>query len=82
MSDAQINFIPNDRKIDRLGQESVSAVGQRLALGVGIAVGGDHDDGNVRPRRLRLGQKIKPAHPWHIDVGEDQDELSSHSLMR
>ena len=47
---------------------------ERLALGLRVAVGGDHDHRHVRPRRLRLGQKLKPAHARHVDVGEDQDQ--------
>ena len=53
LSDAHIDFIPDDGNIDRLGQESVGAIGQRFAPGVGIAIGGDHDYGNVRSCRLR-----------------------------
>src|SRR6516162_4066977 len=39
-------------------------------LRLGIAIGGDHDDLDVRPLSLRLWQEFKPAHSWHIDVGE------------
>ena len=40
----------------------------------GIAIGGDHDDRNVRSQGLRLGKEFQAAHPRHIDVGQDQDK--------
>ena len=42
------------REVDRLGQQRLGAALQRLALGLGVAIGGDHDDGHVGPRGLRL----------------------------
>ena len=41
---------------------------------VSIAVGGDHDDRNVRSCRPRFGQEFKSAHPRHVDVRYDQDK--------
>ena len=29
---------------------------------------------------LRLGQEFKPAHPRHVDVGEDQDERTRRRI--
>ena len=37
----------------------------------GSVYGGDHDDGDVRPQSLGLGQEFKTAHSRHVDVGED-----------
>ena len=68
---ADVDLIAEHRKVDRLGQKRLSAALQRLALRVRIAVGSDHDDRHVGSRRPRLGQEFKPAHPRHIDVGED-----------
>jgi hypothetical protein len=39
-----------------------------------IAVGGDHDDRDIRSQCFGLGQEFKTAHPRHVDVGQDQDE--------
>ena len=61
-------------EVDRLGQKRLGAILQRLALGLRIAIGGDHDDRNIGPHGLRLGQQFKPAHPRHVDVGQDQNE--------
>ena len=35
--------------------EALGAAFQRFAFGLGVAIGGDHDDRYVGPRRLRLG---------------------------
>src|SRR5208282_4675185 len=39
-----------------------------------IAIGGNHNDRNIRPQGLCFGQEFKATHPRHIDVGEDQNE--------
>ena len=39
-------------EVDRLGQQRLGAVLERLALGLGVAIGGDHDDRHVRARGL------------------------------
>ena len=44
----------------------------RLTLGFGIAVGGDHDDGDARPHLLDLRQHFKTGHSGHIDVRQYQ----------
>ena len=66
----------SDHEVDRLGEQRLGAIFQRLALGLGIAIGGDHDDRDIRSGSLGLGQEFKPAHPRHVDVGQDQDERS------
>ena len=46
----------------------------RLAARFRIAIGGDHDHGNVGPLRAHLRQHLQPAHAGHVDVGQDQDQ--------
>jgi hypothetical protein len=36
-----------------------------------VAIGGDHDDGDVRSQCFGLGQEFTTVHPRHVDVGED-----------
>src|SRR5450759_3680168 len=68
-SDAHVDFAAERPEIDRLGQKRLSAVLQRLALRLRIAVCRDHDDWDIRPHGLRFGQKLKAAHSRHVDVG-------------
>src|SRR6266478_5610934 len=46
----------------------------RLAPGFSIAIGSDHDDGNVGPFRPHFRQHFEPAHAGHVDVGQNQDQ--------
>ena len=69
-----IDFAAERPEIDRLGQKRLSAIRQRLTLRLRIAVRRDHDDWNIRPHGLRLGQELKTAHPRHIYIGQDQDD--------
>jgi hypothetical protein len=50
-----VDFVPQQRKIDGLGQQPGRAAFDRLAPGLGIAIGGNHDDGNVGPHLSCLG---------------------------
>jgi hypothetical protein len=52
----RIDFVAERTKIDRLGKKGLSAILQRLALGLRIAIGRDHDNWNVRPHGLGLRQ--------------------------
>src|SRR5262249_11932005 len=52
----------------------------RLPLGLGITIGCDHDDRNVGARGLRLRQQLQTAHPWHVDVGKDQNKRDLHRI--
>jgi hypothetical protein len=52
--DAHLNFAAERLEVDRLGQQCLGTVLQRLTLCLRIAIGGNHDDRHVRPRRLRL----------------------------
>ena len=53
---AGINFTPQHLEIDRLCVKRVGAGFQCLALGIGVAIRGDHDNWDVRPHCLRFGQ--------------------------
>jgi hypothetical protein len=68
-SDLYVDLAAQRAEVDRLGEKRLSTALQRLALGVGIAIGGDHDDGNIRPGSFRLGQELQTRHPRHVDVG-------------
>ena len=61
-------------KVDRFGEQCLSAILQSFAFRLRIAIGSDQDDWNVRLQSFGLGQEFKTAHPWHVDVGQDQDE--------
>ena len=74
--DSRIDLAAKCPKIDGLGEKR-SALLQRFGFGLGITIGRDHDDGNVRPYRFRLRQQFKAAHSWHVDVRQDQDDLAS-----
>ncbi len=47
--DPRVNLVAQCREVDRLGQEGVGATLQCSALGLGIAIGRDHDNRHVRP---------------------------------
>ena len=49
-----VNFAAQCGEIDRLGQQRLGAVLERIALGLGIAISGDHDDRHIRPHGFRL----------------------------
>ena len=66
--DPRVDFATQRLEVDWLGQERFGAALQRLALGLRIAVGGDHDDGDLGPQRLGLGQKLQTGHSRHVDV--------------
>jgi class 3 adenylate cyclase len=68
---ARLNFGAERPEVDRLGQQRLGTVRKCLTLGLWVAVGGDHDDGNVRRQRFGLGQVFETAHPRHVDFGED-----------
>jgi hypothetical protein len=50
------DFAAQRPKIDRFGEKCLSAAFQSFGFGLGIAIGGDHDDGDVRSCRFRLRQ--------------------------
>jgi len=68
---SHIDFAAERPEVDWFGEQRLSAALQSVALRLRIAVGGDHDDGDVRSQCLGLGQQFKTAHPRHVDVGED-----------
>src|SRR5262249_39958178 len=74
--DARVDLVAKQYKIDRLRKQRVSATFERFALCFSVTIGCDHDDRHVRPGLLGLGQKLKPAHSRHVDIGQDQYERS------
>jgi len=82
---SEVDLITQDPKIYRLGEKRFGAALQSLALGLGITVGGDHDDRNVGPRGLRfvLGNSSKPLIPGML-MSETirMSETSAASVMR
>ncbi len=46
-------------EVDRLGQQRLGAALQRLAFGLRVAIGGDHDDRNVRSRSFGFRQQAR-----------------------
>ena len=75
-----VDFTAERSKVDWLDQQRLGAVLQRLALRLLVAIGGDHDDGDVRSQCFGLGQEFKAAHPRHIDVGQNQNERPVASI--
>ena len=53
--DPQVDLAAKRPEIDRLGEKRFSAVLQSFALGVRVAIGGDHDNGDIRSKGLGLG---------------------------
>src|SRR6266478_5551624 len=61
-------------KIDGLGQKCLGSAFQGFSPGIRVAVGGDHNNGDVGSCCLGLRQKLKTGHSRHVDVGKDQDQ--------
>jgi hypothetical protein len=77
MSDAHVNFIRTIAKSRGFVRKASAPLASALRLvSASPAIGGDHDHRYFRSSSLRLGQKIKAAHPRHVDIGQDQDERS------
>src|SRR5882672_6521397 len=62
------------RKIDRFGQKTYCAALDRLTTRLRVAIGGDHDNGNVGPLRAHLRQHFEPAHAGHVDIRQNQNQ--------
>ena len=54
-----VDLAAKSNKIDRLCEKCLGTAFQGFSLGLRIAVGGDHDDGDVRARSLGLRQELK-----------------------
>jgi hypothetical protein len=70
----RVDFAAKHPKIDRFGEKRFGATIQGLALGLYVAVGGDHDNRDLRSKRFGLGQQFKAAHSRHVD---NQTKLES-----
>ena len=53
---------------------------QRPALGVGIAISGDHDDRYIGSSGLCFRQELKTPHGRHIDVGQNEYERNARCI--
>src|SRR6266436_5774013 len=69
-----VDLAAKRNKIDGLRQERFGTAFQGFSPGIRVAVGGDHDDGDVGSCCLGLRQKLKTGHSRHVDVGKDQDQ--------
>src|SRR5229473_8110951 len=72
--DTVVDLAAKRNKIDGLCQERLGSAFQGFSLGIRVAVGGDHNDGNIRSCCFGLRQKLKTGHSRHVDVGKDQDQ--------
>ena len=77
-----IDFMAQQREIDRLGQKAYRAALDRFPPCFSVAIGRDHDDRNVGPLRPHLRQHLQPAHAGHIDVRQDQDQRRDREFPR
>jgi len=71
-----IDFAAQRPKVDWFCKQRLSSTLQSPALRLRIAIGGNHDDWNIRPQCFGLGQEFKTAHPRNVDVAQDQNERS------
>ena len=57
--DSRVDLVAKQQEIDGFGKKRLGAALQCLALGVRIAIGGNHDHRHIGSRRLGLGQEFK-----------------------
>ncbi len=53
----------------------------RHVLGFRVPMGGDHDNRHIGTGGLGLGKQLQSGHPWHIDVGQDQDDRDTGHVI-
>src|SRR6478672_12897322 len=75
-----VDLAAKRNKIDRLCQERLGSAFQGFSPGIRVAVGGDHDNGDVGSCCLGLRQKLKTGHSRHVDVGKDQDQRCTRRI--
>src|SRR2546425_3528250 len=63
--------------VERLRDVREHAAAQRLGRGLGVRVGGDHDDGHAHAETPNLLQELEAAHARHVHVEQDEIELSA-----
>src|SRR5579859_3509035 len=71
---SSVDFLSQDAEVDRFRKQSDGPTLERLAFGVLITIGRDHEDRHFWPRCLDLREHLQAAHAWHVDVREDQDQ--------
>src|SRR5262249_6713769 len=62
LGDPRVDFAAKHPKVDRFGKKRLGATIQRLALGLCVAIGGDHDHRDVRSKLFGFRQQFKTAH--------------------
>ena len=72
LAEPRVDLPTKQGEVNGLGQQPGRTAFYRLPLGFGIAVGGDHDDGDVGSHLPDFWQHLKPGHAGHVDVREDQ----------
>src|SRR6266436_8149273 len=75
-----VDLAAKRNKIDGLCQERLGSAFQGFSPGIRVAVGGDHNNGDVGSCCLGLRQKLKTGHSRHVDVGKDQDQRCSRRV--
>ena len=77
--------MPNNQSLHRFDEElGPERLPQDVPLGdLWLQVGrkilsGDIKDGNCRMEEPKLAAQLHPVHAWHMDIGNDQAELSVH----
>src|SRR5262249_29888192 len=67
----RVDFAAKHPKVDWFGKKRLGATIQRLALGLCVAISGDHDHRDVRSKLFGFWQQFKAAHSWHVDVRQN-----------
>jgi hypothetical protein len=68
LGDPRVDFAAKHPKINRFCKKRFGAALQGLALSLGIPVGGDHYDRDVRSNCFGFRQQFKAGHPRHVEI--------------
>src|SRR5262245_37745938 len=68
LGDPCVDFATKHPEIDGFCKKSFGAAFQGLLFSLGIPVGGDHYDRDVRSNRFGFRQHFKAGHPRHVDI--------------
>src|SRR6267154_2199959 len=68
LAQPRVYLFTKQGEVDGLGQQPGRTAFYRLPPGFGIAVGGDHDDGDVGSHLPDFWQHLKPGHAGHVNV--------------
>src|SRR5258706_10473625 len=67
-------------KVDGLCQERLGSAFQGFSPGIRVAVGGDHNNGDVGSCCLGLRQKLKTGHSRPVVCGKEQDQRCTRGI--